>query len=720
MEGEFEWSRETPGSSLDFYCREGRATIAVGIEVYFAEPEEGKAGMDGALVFQEAGGFIWSDLNESSLPLMTDANDLKSATENEFFRLLDLSKFLHGDLLPVGNAGGETGRGGLFGHFQSRLTGQKTYLGFRQTGFFERGDDLKFFRSLPTRAKIGGIIGIFPIGDCRPPFILGESGEMLKKFRLAVKAAVDRVGFIIRVFQFVRLNHAEWQGVATTKITRLIQFAAGQAGGIGNDAETTFAEDLMGLPKEIGTVNPPGKSDEEIPTGGKLLLEFLLLGKRRFHPCTLHLSGGEYKKIGFIQKYFTLGCALSMSLIIQKYGGTSVGNPERIRNVARRVSEYRKQGHQIVVVVSAMSGVTDSLIKLAREVHPEPSDREMDMLLSTGEQTTIALVSMALQHLSIPAISLTGAQAGIVTDSKHTKARISNITPKAIHESLDKGNVVIVAGFQGQTPEGHITTLGRGGSDLTAIALAGVLKADLCQIYTDVDGVYTADPRIVPDARKIPEISYDEMLEMASLGSKVMQARSVEFAAKFGVRFEVRSSFNDAPGTIIKGETKTMEQEVLRGVSIEKNQAKVTIRGVPDTPGIAARVFSPIAAADINVDMIIQNVSSAEGDKRATDITFTINRDDLTKARRIIEPIVKEVGAREMTFHEGIAKLSVVGIGMRSHSGVAAKLFNVLAEEKVNIQMISTSEIKISIIIQESESARAAQAVHKKFGLSGK
>lgn len=499
------------------------------------------------------------------------------------------------------------------------------------------------------------------------------------------------------------------------------QFTPGKTVRIRDNPQTAIPQHLMGFPQEVGAVHSTGKSDEEILAGRKLFPECLLFEEGRFHPSTIHRAGCEYKKIGFIPKKFALGFSPSMSLIVQKYGGTSVGNPERIRNVARRVSEYRKQGHQVIVVVSAMSGVTDSLIKLAREVHPEPSDREMDMLLSTGEQTTIALVSMALQSMGVPAVSLTGAQAGIVTDSKHTKARISNIKPKAVHDFLEKGNVVIVAGFQGQTPEGSITTLGRGGSDLTAIALAAVLKADLCQIYTDVDGVYTADPRIVPDAKKILEISYDEMLEMASLGSKVMQARSVEFAAKFKVIFEVRSSFNDAPGTIIKGETKTMEEEVLRGVSIEKNQAKVTIRGVPDTPGIAARVFSPIAAADINIDMIVQNVSSLEsGEKRATDITFTLNRDDLAKARRIIEPIVKDVGAKEMTFQEGIAKLSVVGIGMRTHSGVAAKLFSILADEKVNIQMISTSEIKISIIIQESESAKAANAVHKKFGLNVK
>src|SRR5436190_11651756 len=298
-----------------------------------------------------------------------------------------------------------------------------------------------------------------------------------------------------------------------------------------------------------------------------------------------------------------------MSLIVQKYGGTSVANPERIKNVAARVAKYRAKGDQIVVVVSAMSGVTDNLIKLAKEIMPLPNEREMDMLLATGEQTTIALTAIALHNLGLEAVSLTGAQAGIVTDGVHTKDKIQNITPKKIHELLDAGNVVIVAGFQGQTIEGQVTTLGRGGSDLTAIALAAALKADLCQIYTDVDGVYTADPRIVPKAKKLNEISYDEMLELASLGAKVMQSRSVEFAKKFGVVFEVRSSLNDNPGTIVKEETKNMEDIVVRGVSLDKNQAKVTLVGVPDRPGVAAKVFRALANTSISVDMIIQNVS---------------------------------------------------------------------------------------------------------------
>src|SRR4051812_32394137 len=369
-------------------------------------------------------------------------------------------------------------------------------------------------------------------------------------------------------------------------------------------------------------------------------------------------------------------------LIVQKYGGTSVGNPDRIKNVARRVAKYREAGHQIVVVVSAMSGVTDNLIKLAKDIMPMPSEREMDMLLATGEQTTIALTAMALHALGMQAVSLTGAQAGIVTDGVHTKAKIRNITPKQVHELLDAGNVVIVAGFQGQTPDGHITTLGRGGSDLTAIALAASVKADLCQIYTDVDGVYTADPRIVPDARKLDEIAYDEMLELASSGAKVMQSRSVEFAKKFGVVFEVRSSLNDNPGTIVKEETQSMEDVVIRGVSLDKNQAKVTIVGVPDRPGVAARIFKALADGAINVDMIVQNVSHGAG-MPATDLSFTVDKADLLKARKLIDPLQAEFGYGQVTADEEIGKLSIVGVGMRSHSGVAAKVFETLAKEGV-------------------------------------
>src|SRR6267142_3642377 len=322
-------------------------------------------------------------------------------------------------------------------------------------------------------------------------------------------------------------------------------------------------------------------------------------------------------------------------LIVQKYGGTAVGNTERIKNVATRVANYHAKGDKIVVVVSAMSGVTDNLIKLAKEIMPLPNEREMDVLLATGEQTTIALTAIALHSMDVPAVSMTGAQAGIVTDGVHTKAKIQNITPKRIHDLMNQGNVVIVAGFQGQTIEGQVTTLGRGGSDLTAIALAAALKADLCQIYTDVDGVYTADPRIVSGARKLEEISYDEMLELASLGAKVMQSRSVEFAKKFGVVFEVRSSLNDNPGTIVKEETQSMESVVIRGVSLDKNQAKVTLAHVPDKPGVAARIFKAIGEAAINVDMIVQTAS--HGASGATDISFTLDKADLLKARKVLD-----------------------------------------------------------------------------------
>src|SRR5437016_11554298 len=344
-----------------------------------------------------------------------------------------------------------------------------------------------------------------------------------------------------------------------------------------------------------------------------------------------------------------------MALIVQKFGGTSVGNTERIKNVASRVSKYRQKGDQVVVVVSAMSGVTDNLIKMASEIMPLPSEREMDVLLATGEQTTIALTAMALHALEIKAISLTGAQAGIVTDGVHTKAKIQNITPKRIHELLEQRNVVIVAGFQGQTIEGQVTTLGRGGSDLTAIALAAALKADLCQIYTDVDGVYTADPRIVPTAKKLPEISYDEMLELASLGAKVMQSRSVEFAKKFGVIFEVRSSLNENPGTIVKEEAKNMEDIVVRGVSLDKNQAKVTLVAVPDKPGVAARIFKAIGDANINVDMIVQNISHGSG-KPATDLSFTVDKPDLLKAQKVIDLLKKQIDYGDVNAKYNIGK----------------------------------------------------------------
>ncbi len=403
-----------------------------------------------------------------------------------------------------------------------------------------------------------------------------------------------------------------------------------------------------------------------------------------------------------------------MALIVQKYGGTSVGNTDRIKNVAARVAKYHAKGDQIVVVVSAMSGVTDGLIKLAKEIMPLPAEREMDMLLATGEQTTIALTAMALHSIGIKAVSLTGAQAGIVTDGVHTKAKIQNITPKAIHAHLDGGAVVIVAGFQGETAEGQITTLGRGGSDLSAIALAAALKADLCQIYTDVDGVYTADPRIVPAAKKLQEISYDEMLELASLGAKVMQSRSVEFAKKFGVVFEVRSSLNENPGTIVKEETKSMEGVVVRGVSLDKNQAKVTLIGIPDKPGMAARVFKALGDATVNVDMIVQNVSHGSGSP-ATDISFTMDKPDLLKAKKVIDGLKSELQIREVIANESIGKLSIVGVGMKSHTGVAGKMFETLAKEGVNIDMISTSEIKISVVIDLAKGEQAMRAVHGVF-----
>ena len=403
-----------------------------------------------------------------------------------------------------------------------------------------------------------------------------------------------------------------------------------------------------------------------------------------------------------------------MALIVQKYGGTSVGTTDRIKNVAARVARYRAQGDQVVVVVSAMSGVTDSLIKLARAIVPLPVEREMDMLLATGEQTTIALTAMALHALEVPAVSLTGAQAGIVTDGVHTKARIQNITPRKVHELLAGGNVVIVAGFQGQTAEGQITTFGRGGSDLTAVALAAALKADLCQIYTDVDGVYTADPRLVPPARKLEEISYDELLELASLGAKVMQSRSVEFAKKFGVVFEVRSSLNDHPGTIVKEETKSMEGIVIRGVSLDQNQAKITLIGVPDRPGMAARIFKALGDGAINVDMIVQNISHGSG-VPATDLSFTVDKAELLKARKVIDALQAEVAFQQVITAENIGKLSIVGVGMKSHSGVAGRMFEVLAEAGVNIEMISTSEIKISVVIDLAKGEEAVRAIHTAF-----
>ena len=403
-----------------------------------------------------------------------------------------------------------------------------------------------------------------------------------------------------------------------------------------------------------------------------------------------------------------------MTLIVQKYGGTSVGDADCIKNVARRVAGSRAQGNQVVVVVSAMGGMTDGLLRLAKQIIDAPPDRELDMLLATGEQTTTALTAMALHAIGLPAVPLTGAQAGIVTDGVHTRAKIKNITPKEIHRLLDDGNVVIVAGFQGQTSEGQITTLGRGGSDLTAIALAATLQADLCQIYTDVDGVYTSDPRIVSDARKLPEISYDEMLELSRSGAKVMQLRSVEIAKKFGVVFEVRSSLNDNPGTIVKEETRTMEEIVVRGVALDKHQAKFTLVGVPDRPGVAAKVFRALADATISVDMIVQNIGRGS-DTPLTDVSFTVDKPDIDRARKAIDSVKADSGFQEVVIDERIGKLSLVGVGMRSHAGVAAKMFETLAGEGINIEMISTSEIKISVVIELSKGEQAVRAVHDAF-----
>jgi aspartate kinase len=403
-----------------------------------------------------------------------------------------------------------------------------------------------------------------------------------------------------------------------------------------------------------------------------------------------------------------------MRLIVQKYGGTSVGSPERIRNVARNILQTQEQGCRVVAVISAMAGVTDNLIKLASETSPRPEEREMDMLLATGEQAAIALVAMAINGLGGKAISLTGAEAGILTDRAHTRAKIANITPRQIHTLLAEDYIVVVAGFQGQNADGQTTTLGRGGSDLTAIALAGALEADACQILTDVDGVFTCDPRVVTDARKIDEVSYDELLEMAGAGSKVMQSRAVEFAKKFGVEFEVRSSLKNVPGTIAKEETANMEDVVIRGISLERNQAKVTVDDVRDEPGIAGRIFSTIARGNISVDMIVQSVS----EHGTTDVSFTIPENDLPAATELLTPLIREVQAAGLITKGGVAKLSVVGIGMRSHSGVAARLFDCLGKGGINIQLISTSEIKIAVIIDDQDADRAAQLTHHEFGLA--
>jgi aspartate kinase len=402
-----------------------------------------------------------------------------------------------------------------------------------------------------------------------------------------------------------------------------------------------------------------------------------------------------------------------MALMVQKYGGTSVGTIERIHRVADRVEGTCKSGHQVVVVLSAMSGETDRLLKLAHEMAASPDERELDMLLSTGERVTIALLAMALQGRGIKARSFTGRQVGIHTDSAHTKARISRVTADRIKDALSERTVPVVAGFQGINERSDVTTLGRGGSDLTAVALAAALKADRCIIYTDVDGVYTADPNIVPAARKLDKISYEEMLEMASLGAKVLQSRSVEFAAKHAVPIEVNSSFKEGKGTLVTREDADMEGVMVSGVTGDRNQAKLTIIGVPDRPGIAARIFSTIAHANIVVDMIIQNVGQAS----LTDISFTVPRADLRKAMELVQRLAKEIEAKSVAVTESIAKVSLIGVGMRSHSGVAAHMFEVLSREGVNIMMISTSEIKISCVVDEKYLELAMRVLHAAFGL---
>ena len=405
-----------------------------------------------------------------------------------------------------------------------------------------------------------------------------------------------------------------------------------------------------------------------------------------------------------------------MSLIVQKYGGTSVGTPERIRAVARRVARYKSLGHQVVVVVSAMSGETNRLIGLAKEIMEEPDPRELDVMVSTGEQVSIGMTALALIDLGIKAKSYTGSQVKILTDDAHTKARILKIDHNNIQDDLDKGYVVVVAGFQGVDEKGSITTLGRGGSDTTGVALAAALKADECQIYTDVDGIYTTDPRVVPEAKKLDSITFEEMLEMASLGSKVLQIRSVEFAGKYKVKLRVLSSFEEeGDGTLITFEEKNnMEQPIISGIAFNRDEAKVTILGVPDKPGIAYQILGPIADANIDVDMIIQNIGAVG----TTDFTFTVNKNDLNKALTILNEKVKNhVGAKEVNGNDKIAKVSIVGVGMRSHVGVASQMFRTLSEEGINIDMISTSEIKISVLIDEKYLELAVRALHKAFGL---
>ncbi len=407
---------------------------------------------------------------------------------------------------------------------------------------------------------------------------------------------------------------------------------------------------------------------------------------------------------------------LIMALYVQKFGGTSVGSIERIKAVAEKVKGYRAEGHDVVVVVSAMSGETNRLIALAHEINEDPTPREMDMLVSTGEQVTIALLSMTLNTLGCPAVSYTGPQVSITTDSSHTKARIKQIDDQKIRNDLNEGRVVVVAGFQGADENGNITTLGRGGSDTTGVALAAALKADECQIFTDVDGVYTTDPRVCSKAKRLETITVEEMLELASLGSKVLQIRSVEFAGKYNVPLRVLSSFDDqGPGTLIVAEeADAMEDPLISGIAFTANEAKLTVLNAPDVPGVASKILGPIGAANIEVDMIVQNVAP---DGKTTDFTFTVSRGDYKKARQVLEGVVAELGSGEISGDNAIAKVSLVGVGMRSHAGVASKMFQVLSDEGINIRMVSTSEIKISVVIDEKFMELAVRALHTAFGL---
>ena len=405
-----------------------------------------------------------------------------------------------------------------------------------------------------------------------------------------------------------------------------------------------------------------------------------------------------------------------MGVIVQKYGGSSVADVDCMRRVAQRILKTRDAGNKVVVVVSAMGDTTDDLIDLAKKVHAEPNEREMDALMATGEQISSAILTMALHALGADAVSMTGPQAGIHTDDVHTKAKIKALKPKRLLAHLKKNKIVVVAGFQGLNPSEDIATLGRGGSDTTAVALAAAIKADRCQILKDVEGVYTANPRVVPEARKVDEISYDEMLELASMGAEVLQSRAVEFAKNHGVVLEVMSSFVEKPGTLVREEVKNMEDIVVRGVASDKNQAKVTVKGLEDKPGVAAMLFTELARKNINVDMIVQNVS----EKGETDITFTVPRGDLAKTRRVVEGEEKQLGAAAILEDEDIAKVSIVGVGMRSHSGVASRMFGTLAKNNVNIQLITTSEIKISVVIKKADADKAVQALHKAFELGKK